>query len=350
MSSNRQDIEKLSIQQSSNKPMSEVQSSRGDYIDRAFLKHYIDQVLDIMYNISMLDDEIESYKNLGLENEVIEAYKRRDSLNKSLKEKRQSIHELQGYIKSSECSHRLSLIDSELKYEIKECSEVVNKIRFDLSNRFLIDTGYCDALEEIILKLANIDEKPAYCGHSHDINIHDIGIKPEIKHTSKNSVFFKLGLLKQSSMIKLTTFLEKNHVEFYDYTDKVISNTDDKTSKLICINSRGLLRILYPKIIEYLNKNPNDINRYRRITLQNYNEMNTDLTLQLSKCDPKKRAELLKDIDFLTAKIKKIKNTMNDGFYNSISDSAIGFFNKPVVKAGALGVIGAVITATLLYR
>lgn len=312
------------------------------YIENSFLNHHIEQAVDIKYKIAMLDEEIESYQKLGLQNLIDKAYKRKDDLKKSL----ENIYKLISESGHSNTS-RFLLSDIYIRTEINECSEALNKIGDDLLKEFLIDTDYCDVLEEIILKLANIEEEPKYCLSNHNLTAIADKIKPEIKHTPKNSVFFKLGLSEPNSIVKLKLFLEKNHIEFHDYTDKIISTNSDKLAKLICINSRGLLRTLYPKLLKFLNNNPSEIDHYRKVTLRKYAEIVAELNSQLSKSDSQNKPELLKEIDYFNGNIKQLKKLCAG---NGITDSIVGFFNNPVVKASAVAVIGAALTATLLYR
>jgi hypothetical protein len=134
-----------------------------------------------------------------------------------------------------------------------------------LLKQFGLDTGYCNVVEETLLTLAGVEDKPAKaCFYDPALN-GGAKLKKldalELKNVERTSMFFEIPL-SEDNLNRVLKFLKENGIECNDYT-RLLSDEDRQSNiKLIRVNADNAQEILFPKIVEHLKLNESEIERH----------------------------------------------------------------------------------------
>lgn len=157
-------------------------------------------------------------------------------------------------------------------------------IQFQVKKDFAINAGDCDVVEETFLKLAGVTEKPWQpCVFHNDLDSFDDD-KLQQNHSPNNSVFFQLPLLDPDSVNRLKIFAEANKIEFFDYSHIIGEEYKNQNIKLIRIDADSAKHILCAKIVDYLQKHPQETLPYLKKTCEKLHpERNKDQIAEIEQ-------------------------------------------------------------------
>lgn len=135
--------------------------------------------------------------------------------------------------------------------------EVIRHISSTLKNEFHIDTNRCNVVEDTLLQLAGIEEKPSKCQY----------YDPAIFDDSPNCFFYNCLLfripLSDDSITLMAQFAKKNNIQFGEFTKTLSRQSQEKNVKLFSLDTEGIEKALLPMILDYLRNHKEVVMRYQ---------------------------------------------------------------------------------------
>lgn len=134
--------------------------------------------------------------------------------------------------------------------------------------QFNLDTGYCNVVEDTLLALAGVEEKPLKACfydpalHGRD-KLNKLNII-ELKNVERTSIFFEIPL-SEKNLEAVLKFLKEIRIVCNDYTCLLSDQDRESNIKLIRVYADHAQERLCPRIVGYLKLHESEVKRHLEV-------------------------------------------------------------------------------------